>query len=494
MKSIVSATREIRNLPYDVGAWSSRGQCLMHIGYPELAVGDAYKATLLFDEIHNDSSLGRTALLMFGMKHWLSLDPSSRDAAPADENFLPDVWALLTQIEIDNSKVLVEALIHLNCPCDAQEVCREASRSFPAEGYFRGRILIELNELKRSILSSPMPSSYQPEQHGDWIAALRYGRFYRRSYPWMNSEMVRRDPSAINKMRKSIADHVTTKLTIKKISENERPDETESDYYGMFAKTNLNRGQVIFKEGTVICGAITGRCPACCGALNNRPHLSECCQTPYCTARCANLAAQTYHASICKKDFSFLNVNKSPNTIVLQEQLRVFAVILQENASHPLKSTILAPLHAQLGPDNTMAASLKGTIMPTIKTLRALGIDIFADEKWDTWVLFIILARLANNHRADNLSNDGFLMAINPYYSFINHSCDPNAQYSGMSDDSSVTVFAIKPIAKGEEICVSYLNSNDRKLGVKDRQNLLRAWVGEMCFCQKCKVERDTLT
>lgn len=490
MKSIVSATREIRNLPYDVGAWSSRGLCLMHIGYPELAVGDAYKATLLFDEIHNDSSLGCTALLMFGMKHWLSMDPSSRDATPIDKNFLHNVWAALKQIEIDNTKLLVEALIRLNCPCDAQEVCRDASRSFPAEGYFRGRKSIELNGLKRSILASPMPSRYQP---GDWIAALRFGEFYRRAYPWMSSEMLRRDPSAINRMRKSVAG-LTTKCTIKKISVKESPDETESDYYGMFAKTNIKRGHMIFKEGTVIFSASTGRCPACCRSLNNTPHLSECCQTPYCTARCANLADRTYHASICKKDFSFLNENKSSNTIVLQEQFRVFALILQENASHPLKSTILAPLHAQLGPDNTMAASLKGTIIPTIKTLRALGIDIFADEKWDTWVLFIILARLANNHRADTLSNDGFLMAINPFYSFINHSCDPNAQYGGASDDSSVTILAIKPIAKGEEICVSYLDSDNRKLGVKERQKLLTAWVGEVCFCQKCKVERDTLT
>lgn len=493
MKSIVSAAQEIRNLPYGVGAWSSRGLCLMHIGYPELAVGDAYKATILFDEIHSDSSLGCTALLMFGMKHWLSMDPSSRDAALADKNFLPDIWTLLTQIEVDNFKLLVEALMRLNCPCDAQEVCRVASRKFPAERYFRGRKLIELNELKRSILSSPMPSCYQPEQNGDWIAAIRFGRFYRRAYPWMSNEMLRRDPSAINRMLKSIA-NVTTKCTIKKISVKERSDETESDYYGMFAKTKFNRGQLIFKEGTVICGANTGRCPACCGALNNMPHLSECCQTPYCTARCAELAARTYHASICKRDFSFLNEDKSPNTIVLQEQLRVFALILQENASHPLQSTILAPLHAQLGPDNTMAASLKGTMIPTIKILRTLGIDIFADEKWDTWVLFIILARLANNHRADNVSNDGFLMAINPFYCFINHSCDPNAQYGGASDDSSVTILAIKPITKGEEICVSYLDSNDRKLGVRERQKLLKAWVGEVCFCPKCTVERDTLT
>lgn len=173
--------------------------------------------------------------------------------------------------------------------------------------------------------------------------------------------------------------------------------------------------------------------------------------------------------------------------IIQQELVRVFALILQENASHPLKPSTLAPLHAQLGPDNTVAVSLKATIIPTIEILREFGIDIFADEKWDTWVLFIILARLANNQRADKLSHDGSLMAINPAYCFFNHSCDPNAQYGGAEDDSSVIILAIKPIVKGEEICVSYLDSDSRKLGVRERQKLLKSWVGRSVYAKGVK-------
>lgn len=32
-------------------------------------------------------------------------------------------------------------------------------------------------------------------------------------------------------------------------------DETESDCYGMFATTNIRRGETILREGKVICGA-----------------------------------------------------------------------------------------------------------------------------------------------------------------------------------------------------------------------------------------------
>ena len=470
----------------------------MQIGYPELAVGDAYKVTLLFDEIHNKTSVGNTAVLMFGMKHWLSMDPSSRDTAPTDKNFQSKVWAALSLFEVNNAKLLIESLTCLNCLCDAQEICRDASRKFPAEGYFRGMRLRELNALKKMDLARPMPSHLKPEQKDDFNAMLRCGGFYRRPYPWMSSGMLRRDPSAISRMRKSVA-NLTTKCNIKKIAAKEGLDETESDYYGMFAKKTAQKNEIILREDTVLCAVRESaeRCPACCRFLPNTPHLSKCCQTPYCTARCANLAGRTYHASICKKDFSFLHEitkRESVNTILLQEQLRLFAAIIQENASHPLKSTIIAPLHAQLGPNNTMAISLKGIIKPTIKILRALGIDIFADEKWDTWVLLILYARAANNHRADNISHGGFIMAINPAYSFFNHSCDPNAMYGGQGNDSSVTIVAAKPIAKGEEICISYLESDRRQLGVREREKFLKPWVGEKCFCQKCKMERDMLT
>lgn len=498
MKIIISATKEIRNLPYEPGAWSSRGQCLMQIGFPELSAGDAYKVTLLFDEIHSETSIGSTALLMFGMKHWLSMDPSSRDAAPTDDRFQASVWAVLKSIEINNTKVLIESLMGLKCYCDAQETCRDAGRKFPTEGYFRGSKLKELNEQKRISLARPMPSQIPPDQKDEWIAKIRCGGYLRRPYPWMTSEMLLRDPTAISRMKKTVAD-LTTKCNIRKIFASEGLDAANSDCYGMFAKTKIRTGEIVLREGTVICAAKQGldRCPACCRILPIIPRLSECCGTPYCTTRCANLAARTYHASVCKKDFSSIHETVKPEShhmLILKEQIRVFALIVQENASHPLKSSILAPLHAQLGPNNTMALCLRSSIIPILKILRTFGIDIFADENWDTWVLFIILARIANNHRADDISYNGFIMAINPAYSFFNHSCDPNAQYAANPSDSGVTIVSTRPIAKGEEICISYLDTDNRELGVTERQKLLKPWVGERCFCQRCEKERNATT
>ena len=56
--------------------------------------------------------------------------------------------------------------------------------------------------------------------------------------------------------------------------------------------------------------------------------------------------------------------------------------------------------------------------------------------------------------------------AINPYYSFLNHSCEPNAEFSKSmpmllpcEDGSQKYLFALNDIKKGEEITISYLSS-----------------------------------
>ncbi len=52
-------------------------------------------------------------------------------------------------------------------------------------------------------------------------------------------------------------------------------------------------------------------------------------------------------------------------------------------------------------------------------------------------------------------------MAISPYFSFINHSCEPNAHYDAFTglpcqDGSQKIMYAIRKIKKGEEITISY--------------------------------------
>ncbi|CAM9235180.1 unnamed protein product [Chrysoparadoxa australica] len=75
--------------------------------------------------------------------------------------------------------------------------------------------------------------------------------------------------------------------------------------------------------------------------------------------------------------------------------------------------------------------------------------------------------------------------------SMLNHSCAPNAHhYQVLTTGALPTVEfrALQPIAKGEEVCYSYL---DRYQPVEMRQSLLRRAYFFNCVCQRCQPPVD---
>ncbi|XP_062106160.1 histone-lysine N-methyltransferase ATXR2 [Humulus lupulus] len=77
--------------------------------------------------------------------------------------------------------------------------------------------------------------------------------------------------------------------------------------------------------------------------------------------------------------------------------------------------------------------------------------------------------------------------AFFPLQSCMNHSCCPNAKaFKRDADrDGQATILALKPICKGEEITISYV---DEELPFEERQALL-ADYGFRCRCPKCLAE-----
>lgn len=48
-------TSQLSNSPYDCGCYLKRALCHELLGFPDLAVGDAYRALLLTDEVQDES-------------------------------------------------------------------------------------------------------------------------------------------------------------------------------------------------------------------------------------------------------------------------------------------------------------------------------------------------------------------------------------------------------------------------------------------------------
>lgn len=69
----------------------------------------------------------------------------------------------------------------------------------------------------------------------------------------------------------------------------------------------------------------------------------------------------------------------------------------------------------------------------------------------------------------------------------MNHSCHPNAKAFKREEDrdGQATIVASKPISKGEEVTISYIEED---LPFEERQALL-ADYGFECKCVKCQEE-----
>ncbi len=75
--------------------------------------------------------------------------------------------------------------------------------------------------------------------------------------------------------------------------------------------------------------------------------------------------------------------------------------------------------------------------------------------------------------------------AIFPTMARANHACQPNADF--VSRDEFMEMIAVKKIAAGEEITLSYLPAADVGSDVRAvRRNYLRRWYGFQCLCRTC--------
>jgi hypothetical protein len=271
-----------------------------------------------------------------------------------------------------------------------------------------------------------------------------------------------------------------------------------SNTFGLFATSNIEQGKVIFIDetswGATTIPAINKinlpglryaafRCEMCCGMTmiwHKVIHQAECCTAFYCGDYCLEEAKATYREVICGKDFTWLTTSPQAKATPVHTYdldgimwLRILAICVQSGV-HPLDHPLVAALTPNYeSPDEVGRRwSLETHIDVPQRILTALGIDIFTDVRYDTWVLQTIWARMINNVRGG--PQEGFIgqmatKGINPLYSFINHNCEPNAnavdvwttfppQKAPVRRSSTVAIVANKTIRPGEEIYISYVD------------------------------------
>jgi SET domain len=151
---------------------------------------------------------------------------------------------------------------------------------------------------------------------------------------------------------------------------------------------------------------------------------------------------------------------------------------------------VIKNLTANYSPGYPVEFSYTRDIETPIFLLFCMGIDVFKEPEFDTWVIMTIFHRLRINMWEDNDANGVHWQGLSSLYSLFNHHCEPNVEWEKSRTDSSIVMTTKRQIMEGEELCISYLNDENLKLSHTERQEKLATWFRE-CGCGKCRRSRN---
>lgn len=175
-EDLIQFTKDIALQPYDPELWLNRAHCLRLLGFPELGLGDAYKARLLVEAaLENTTALGTDALRTFSKKVYnLHMsDPAWirwRLYVSTPELLQSRVTDMLKRIEIQCWTELMEGLMASNCCNDYLEMSKAAIAKFPLDEVFPS----ELNnanswyQQRVNILQNQVDSGNMTVKQMDW--------------------------------------------------------------------------------------------------------------------------------------------------------------------------------------------------------------------------------------------------------------------------------------------------------------------------------------
>jgi len=272
--------------------------------------------------------------------------------------------------------------------------------------------------------------------------------------------------------------------------------------YGVTATTSIARGELVISDHFVFAGRDVQDfrpknkiCNHCLGDI--KTWTARCCpdcMTMHCSKICAKWAS-TYHSALCRVDFSWLDdwarnkTSHDPYTNQVVLLVRLLAYAVDNIGTAPLDNLYLSRFTAGYRANpTTFPLSFIAMIVQPTRILDSLGIDIFKDHRYDTWVIQVLLDRIIMNYGCHARVGEGSPFFLGGIYSMFNHSCEPNL----FNDPEHATrqampkLFARRDIQAGEELTVSYIALG---LPYEQRSQSLITWF-DPCLCTLCKEDR----
>ncbi|KAH7065887.1 hypothetical protein BKA63DRAFT_537843 [Paraphoma chrysanthemicola] len=393
LRAVEVYSGRLRSSPYDHHLWLGRARCYLALNYPELAVGDAYKAGLLLDE--------------------------HEDAAGGDMN--------LTRMHVHS--VVSQALYDCHCHCELVEFWDEVSAAFPSE--HASKEAIRMKQLLKQKKEASYPLGGTRWEQRDRV---RDGGTVTVTYPWMEERHLTRSSALVEKINGELGDDIEQRsCTLGRSTLDSR-----DNMLGMFAAKNIQPGECVLIDRPAT-GATSSpddsACGNCYGFVPSQPISAPCCAVVYCSSACLDLAMSSYHRLLCGQNFDWLQQpaiglthNASPLRPLLM--LRLLAICVQAGVDkHPLDHSLIARLQPLLDCAHVDVFTFNESVKTPIKILQQLGVDVFAAHNLDTMVLHTIWTRLANNKAGSSDPMRGFIDEISSHLPLFNHSCESNVEW-----------------------------------------------------------------
>lgn len=552
-------SKSIEEQPYCLPFYRERAWIYEALGFPDLAAMDFYKALLLLDELDDEDAeyheqatealqayLTNPSLQMRGHSGHTVAD--FRDSLNSDEAI-----SLSAEMVQGGGFAMAErmrAVLAKELPLDIAQQLALIGCFRTASDYLQKARSMDGSNPRLLVLETYLGSKVEAaffakgedvprRDNGDFDAAeLPDAGFVRREvYPWNDHEQDRHSQRALELLNIEM-NHVAPDLEVRvtelplltsdseaQLDPRDRTKldswarETQSLLYhrflakrpslcheqsnagtsrqlGVFARKDLDSGQIILQERSLLTANTRLHeplCDACGSALPSASIMSsaeasgitspgpqecpDCVDVLFCSGTCIDLAAQSYHAALCGAEGIDAIVKDVPakqaaDALYTQLLFRSLAMaITQQSHALDLKEVKyiwgdFEPSHNSLGylPDyfvaedlsaaelgelrftagrRTLPFSFASNILQPLHFITLLDRSVFeprpdnpAAHLSELWVWQTLLAKFRGTASARISDRDGRpeVAAVHPMWCLVNHSCDPSVAWEWAGD------------------------------------------------------------
>ncbi|KAL8767974.1 MAG: hypothetical protein Q9209_005645 [Squamulea sp. 1 TL-2023] len=514
-------TQQLIGRPYSCITYIVRASCYGKLGYPDLAIGDAYRALLITDEIENESFEYHEQALQSYVEDVADGDPlEGLFVEPTQEEINYENQEALNGCKAENSsdkdsdsaiggnveKLRIKCFACLSdylCQCG----CLRSAYDFVERGLQIDPNNPILLDQRRNI--TQLHNKKLLEKDPDWTHRTYNSReelpnegYARRElYPWNDHEPDRFSEESLQFLNEQLnkgAPKCEVRAVSLPILQSSTPSYPSSKspatikQLGVFAKEDIAPHETVLQERSLLtannrlhdplCDACSAPLPPISTFQEPLPTCPECDDIIFCSETCYSLATTLYHPAVCgKPDLEAIAKDPSPlaatNALYLLLLGRTYALAETQNI-HPLDLTETKYLWGDFTPPSLpgqeqeharqLPFTFEDNILAPLHLLMKMDIDIFASlATTDTWIISTLFAKFRGvaSARMDPRTGMPEVCAVHPMWCLANHSCAPNVKWEWSGD--------IKFEARGGEDVVRWGDDDGKEGGIKKGEEVL---------------------